>query len=613
MAKSEKEEVIFEFKVEQGDALTEAAELKKLIVQTKDEQKKLNDAFKKGAITMDEYVQEGVRLEANLKRHQSAYNNVQKSVTGVKTQLDKLIDSNKKISQSFKDTAESINVAGVSLNTFKNPAAAAVAGAGLLFAAYSKSARGAEDLRRAQDLLNASTTVFSNKLFGGQGGQFGANSILTFLQKNPLTGVAATTIKQLFSTELEEIDRVADAMKKLREIDLLQLKEAQKLFKENLRDAELNTRFSEDETKSLKARLDAANDIEGSINAAESALLKVQNDRLAAAEKLNEAAKNSIESQALVKDIEREIADIQEDAEGKRSAARNKILALEKLITEEHRKQSDITGGRKLQIIPGQEDATSREGNQETSDSIIEATKQMGGVLIETHAATEAEITAINTKATADRLALIELETNAKLQSVSMISGAVAGFFKEGSELQKTFALISIATDTAEAIAALTASSEQNPANGFTFGAAGIIQFSAGLARILGNIAMAKDILGGAAAGGGNFLTKGPTMLMVGDNPGGVERVTVEPISGKGQTKVWGSNLMAFGGGGSVTTSGDGGLFVNSSTMETNQNLLMANAMKMMPPPEVSVKEVTKVQNRIRVKESRAKIKGRAT
>jgi hypothetical protein len=47
--------------------------------------------------------------------------------------------------------------------------------------------------------------------------------------------------------------------------------------------------------------------------------------------------------------------------------------------------------------------------------------------------------------------------------------------------------------------------------------------------------------------------------------------------------------------------------------METNQNLLMANAMKMMPPPEVSVKEVTKVQNRIRVKESRAKIKGRAT
>jgi hypothetical protein len=124
---------------------------------------------------------------------------------------------------------------------------------------------------------------------------------------------------------------------------------------------------------------------------------------------------------------------------------------------------------------------------------------------------------------------------------------------------------------------------------------------------------MAKDILGGAAAGGGNFLTKGPTMLMVGDNPGGVERVTVEPISGKGQTKVWGSNLMAFGGGGSVTTSGDGGLFVNSSTMETNQNLLMANAMKMMPPPEVSVKEVTKVQNRIRVKESRAKIKGRAT
>jgi hypothetical protein len=60
-----------------------------------------------------------------------------------------------------------------------------------------------------------------------------------------------------------------------------------------------------------------------------------------------------------------------------------------------------------------------------------------------------------------------------------------------------------------------------------------------------------------AAAGGGNFLTKGPTMLLVGDNPGGVERVTVEPISGKGKTVIHpNSNMIAMAGGGTLTAMG---------------------------------------------------------
>ena len=42
---------------------------------------------------------------------------------------------------------------------------------------------------------------------------------------------------------------------------------------------------------------------------------------------------------------------------------------------------------------------------------------------------------------------------------------------------------------------------------------------------------------GPSFAGGGEFLTKGPMTMLVGDNPGGVERVTVEPISGKGVTR----------------------------------------------------------------------------
>jgi tape measure domain-containing protein len=51
------------------------------------------------------------------------------------------------------------------------------------------------------------------------------------------------------------------------------------------------------------------------------------------------------------------------------------------------------------------------------------------------------------------------------------------------------------------------------------------------------------------AAGGGRFLTRGITHIIAGDNPGGVELVTVTPISGRGQTRVFG-NVMRMAGGG---------------------------------------------------------------
>ncbi|MBW7896505.1 MAG: hypothetical protein H3C27_15465 [Opitutaceae bacterium] len=62
------------------------------------------------------------------------------------------------------------------------------------------------------------------------------------------------------------------------------------------------------------------------------------------------------------------------------------------------------------------------------------------------------------------------------------------------------------------------------------------------------------------AAGGGTFLTNGPTHFTVGDNPGGVELVQVTPISGIGQTKINGRGLAMAGGGTAL---------VNGSSMGT--------------------------------------------
>jgi len=70
---------------------------------------------------------------------------------------------------------------------------------------------------------------------------------------------------------------------------------------------------------------------------------------------------------------------------------------------------------------------------------------------------------------------------------------------KKNTDAQKATALIQIGIDTAKAISSLVAASNENPANAATSGVAGIIQFTAGIAEILANVAKAKDILDGGS------------------------------------------------------------------------------------------------------------------
>lgn len=58
------------------------------------------------------------------------------------------------------------------------------------------------------------------------------------------------------------------------------------------------------------------------------------------------------------------------------------------------------------------------------------------------------------------------------------------------------------------------------------------------------------------AAGGGTFLTRGPTHFTVGDNPGGIELVQVTPLSGIGTSTVNGMALRMAGGGSALVASG---------------------------------------------------------
>jgi hypothetical protein len=116
-------------------------------------------------------------------------------------------------------------------------------------------------------------------------------------------------------------------------------------------------------------------------------------------------------------------------------------------------------------------------------------------------------------------IAIIEGVAEAKRQQVETIKGLIgqlSSIAGESTAVGKALALANIGIDTAQAFSALTKSSEQNPANGTTFGLAGVLQYAAGVIRIAANIKKAKDILskvktpsGGGGGGGLSIPTGG--------------------------------------------------------------------------------------------------------
>jgi hypothetical protein len=144
---------------------------------------------------------------------------------------------------------------------------------------------------------------------------------------------------------------------------------------------------------------------------------------------------------------------------------------------------------------------------------LIELAKQYNLDITELEKRQKAELEIINEKSRQKEIekqknktaALLELE-QALYDSTAAIGQIFINDSKKLEQFQKAQTLIQIGIDTAKAISGLTASSNQNPANGVTAGLAGAVQFATGLARILTNVAKAKQLLKSPSAsvsGGG--------------------------------------------------------------------------------------------------------------
>jgi len=588
---TEKETIILDFQVEQGDAISELEKTKKSIIQLKEEQKELNKAYKQGDVTLEEYASESVRLEAILKKQQSTYNNVQKSVTGVKTQLDKLIDSNKKISTEFQNAANKINIAGVSVGdlttkiaSFANPATAAVGIVTALGAAYARSTIGAKDLEFAQNQLAFATTFLTDKfasfISSSEDGEGAVSKILNaVIAQVDLTTAAVSKIAALAEEELEQVQRDQQL--------------AQVAINERLAEnSELLTEISNAETTIAEKKQFAAK-LEDNITQNANERLALVNREIDATEKLiidveqKEFQLNKLYAER--SNIQRQETKQLEKVEKQLNSiinAENKRIANQQAVNEEI--ESEFQRRKRIRDLE-QKDAKSVEeralaqADGLSNDPIVKGLKTLKKV--------EREKRKENDETTENFVA----NEYIKLDALSTVSAQAAVLFEEGSNAYKA---LSIATTFIDTYKAATAALAPPPTGlGPVFGPAlAAVTIATGLANI------AKISSTGFAEGG--FTGHGEKY-----QPAGVVH--------KGEV-VWSQADVAMAGGASRVDSmrptyprrsrnrgyADGGAVVADATSGANQAFALANSLKMMPQPVVSVKEITKVQKRVTVKQN---------
>jgi len=165
-------------------------------------------------------------------------------------------------------------------------------------------------------------------------------------------------------------------------------------------------------------------------------------------------------------------------------------------------------------------------------------------------------------------------ERDAKITFASDIANGITAiggaFIKDQKKLEKfnkASALVQIGIDTARAISSLVAMSQANPANAVTAGGAGIAQFASGIVQIITNVAKAKALLSNPSSTPSPDAGGGGG----GDNPTSVTQATPA--------------VQMFGQGNNLNSQG------GTKSANANQNMIVTAI--------VSETEITNTQNKI--------------
>lgn len=608
---AEKREIILDFQVEQGDAFSDLERLKSSMVSLKQQQQELQKAYKAGNITLEEYSKEIVRVEALSKKQSATYNEVQRSVTGLKNPIKELTKSNQDLASSLKSTGDKlqgygVNVGGLStkLAQFASPAGAAVGLIGLLGSAYANSTVGAKDLEFAQNQLASATHLVSNafaEMFSsaedGEGivSQF-INGLLNKL--NPAIG----TLSNILAKSQERMqDLVRD------ELDV-RAKMKERLDENN----DLTVKLKESQI-SVNERLAIGNKIAENLKLNEAEILEVKQKQLDEIRLQRGVDKDNENLKTTEKKLVLEIA-AEKSGIGRQLKT---ILTLESNITDEARKQAELNAKvfDRLKYVAPQEKVPSNEISEEDQlyiDSFGKTQEALTDITIDGEKSradfeqAKREQTVQEDKEAKEKMAeqdrilynvrasnihatvtLNEYSNQQMLQATGDFLGQASRLFKKGTQAQKTLA-------TASALIKTYQSAAEAYEAGVSIGGPYALAIGAAFAAVavatgLANVAQIQGIEfagGGYTGDGGKYEPAG----------------TVH----KGEV-VWNQQDVAMAGGPQRAnamrpTYADGGIAGQAMANQISQQVGMAKQQAIQV--FLGMKEFNEFNNKIDYKES---------
>jgi len=551
-----KEEVILDFKVEAKDSITSIENLTKANKALREERKKLNLESKQGQARAQEI---NKQLDANtdkIKQNSSALEKQRLNIGNYGGALDKLVPGLGATANGFSAMTKG------ALAFIATPIGAVIGALGLALGALSAYFKGSEEgQNNFNKIVKVGTVVLGNLLdivrdFGGA-----IFKVFTGDFKGAAESLSESFegLKNIVSETNEEITKGL-AIEDLRaETDVLerQLIVLEATNKARIADLRLK---AEDRSLNTKEREDALNEALRLQNELSDKGVEVAKNRLEIKReenKLSDSTKEDLREEA---ELEAALFLVQEDRSKKSREIAIKAQTLRKegiALLEKELKLLALAEERRLKLAEinakVEEDKVLSAELGATQIEEIDNKTALSGIantakLLKARVDATKKEAAASKKASEDEQRLDALTSQAKIQNAVNVLSVTSGLLKEGSIAAKAAA---IAVTTAQTISAATAALAPPPVGaGPLFGPIlAAVTSAVGLANV-GKIAGLTF-----AAGGGSFMTKGPTHLVVGDNPGGVERVDVTPISGKGKTTV-GRGMIKLAGGGSVVANG---------------------------------------------------------
>lgn len=586
-------DVLLNFKIDTGESVQSIDRLRA-------ENRRLTQERNKVNISTEEGRKEVEKLNASIDKNTNL-------IKTNSTALEKQRLNVGNYSKSIEEAAGNINIAGqntgqltAKLSALASPVGIAVGLFTALGAAYARSSIGAKDLEFAQNQLSASVTIITDKFAGlfssVEDGEGALSKLLNTALKFSIIGITDA----LGLTNIVEDSRNAalaqQTLDGILEDRGLILAANNELLAEN---AELLTTLT-DTTQSLSVREAAAIKIkENAAKASKDIIASLKAEKAAL-----EAIKVEKDDGALNKqkaDLETRITAEQTKAKRLSEQATKALAAAKKLdAAETERVRKEVEKFlQTVRTFNPEREAAEEKASQERAEKAQQFLNDLNvDTLSQFDRFNSLTLTKVQIAEQSKREEIAETtefmrqQEDQRLQVLAIALGQASALFNENTVAYKIIATADAVINTYRA-ANLALASFPPPFGAIAAG----VSIATGLANVA-RIQGAQFAEGGFTGHGHKYETAG--VVHKGEWVAPQEMVQspkFRPII---------QNLEANRRG--LKGYADGGLVTNTSTAPINQNLLMMNAIKRMPRPEVSVKEISKVMGRVEVKQNISRI-----